>query len=79
MIFSGLNICFGLKLQRNLDMAMDNCCLQMNAKHASSSASKSLVSILPEAATEQNEGRPNFSFILILKNFMALAILSSNS
>ena len=43
-----------------LNMAMDNCCLQIAAKAKSSSASKSSVSILPEAATEQNEGRPNF-------------------
>ena len=47
-----------------LNMAMDNCCLQIAAKAKSSSASKSSVSILPEAATEQNEGRPNSPFNL---------------
>ena len=68
---------YGLKIQWHLNVAMDNCSFQMNAKHASSFASQSSVSILPEAATEQNEGRPNFSLNLILKNFMAPVILSS--
>ena len=58
------------------NMVMDVCCLLMNAKHASLHLKAWSAFCQKQLTTEQNEGRPKFSLILIFKKLMILSSIN---